>query len=1708
MDDYIVDDNELQQQNPQWVASQWIGCNRTFKDIPNFVAIEAARAILVPPEIDATLPPESDSPSHMYTTSHLPPWDPTADAGNVDSDAVDFDAATPSSLPTNPSEILPLPLQTIQRLNNAFGQAWFDGKLSIRDARDASCIHFFPLWYLSYAGRLRLAARSFYHWGRAIIWLLEERDEQEPEEEEWKERTAHLLSTMSGWTGRVGGKVHDLHFEDLADVLGENPLVGAILDTLIRDLQQRIVLQKGTASAVFLADTSFPTWLATGAATQPDHLGFSVVARFAHLLKSQVSRCELAFPVHSPPFHWMACCVDVPGGGIQFGDGFHMRPPDSLSKELARWLKSAVGMANVRITNDLPCGSQRDVINCGVIAINAIAHQTLGDPLWHPTRARTHRLQAFCMIAEIIMSQSNGNIDSLPLLDLVPAPSSGPANAVAQPDVEMPDAASPNVLLTDEDVDEYLSFLEEPTPAAAAHSKRPREPNSEEDEHEMPAQKRTKGTRPSKAKPAPDISSKNPPNTTTKPALQAESTDLGSSKKPVVPRDVQFAILESMHKGGKSASARHDRVVAILIRYGLYRGDKKRLQRLREACEEHGGDPNPGLDINNPKQVICSRCKQPVQLQAVYQAGRFRDHWLKGSCRKPAASNKLISGFFKPVGGSEVQPRPCAEPVEFVKLCPGLTGAIHPRISYYIDNCPSTGGGAREINFYVKRLFGETRGTVSITDPDLSKQDRDLAYQQQRLDRAWRIETSPQHSAVVATRCCVQITVRSQREVDDQTIVCNPCDTVYMSREFRNAINHNRDKTQAQMRCTPKIYSNPIQSRLVAKYHGLEAFLNERSTLNVFARFAIAVGKGQFDNNQVFLGLVEATQLAQERQVRGVGMQNFKYPPAFREWCAIIHTLSPRTYRNMAQHFRMQSERSTKHQASQRPRFPIGITAASFDHLATYLKDYGYPTDYPLCLSVDDTKLLPAMHPIYDGPKKSWYLIGLPGEKQLKVASPDELERLMAVDHSPATKLRLWAISIPVSGIPPLAFAVLPISSTIKAPQLVAHHLTAMNGLVERNYRFISNVADGAAVERDCQARIAAESKTTDHVISAPAYVQEPVLSIPLYNYQGNIFVNTQDAPHARKTGRNNIFSGARGLILGGFVVYYKQLLDLAIIADDSPLYERDVIKADKQDDNAAVRVFSSASLKKLAEDVEENMGLIVFLFVVGELVDAYESRSMTHALRAKAAMRARLFFTTWKLFLKKQGYSQARYYISAAADKIYHMLVDGLLGLILIHRDHLSTATIPLLPWKHESMGNERIFAALRDLFPDMSLAQAIFAIPNLRTTMTAAKQALYSKASFKKTANGYSFHSAAEDQTINLARLATFPTDAELSTLYGDAIEENDMLWSLLNVNIHALATAPTASMVAAPVDVSDRPEVHLTEEDMSTFDAAIVDLHIRDELEQALAAVQDVAALRKNEEEEIDLCAYAAAALVVDNLTRIDNLPALEDTTQFELCRKDIAQMIKMTPELVESLLTGLKSSFGGPATRPFDGHSLAPPTILDVTSSELQPLVRIREQNETEHARKGVRSFKPGAVHPVLEPEPTSSLDLSKKKKSTEPTEAQLIARRIQTVIRNANARKATTGLNRRVRTEQSEAEAGGMKPAGNAANAAAAAEVRASAASRRRKTLLKNLHCHSDVTEAGIAPMTPLGAEDYLFVIEKTDILLARVITLYSKGSGK
>jgi len=147
----------------------------------------------------------------------------------------------------------------------------------------------------------------------------------------------------------------------------------------------------------------------------------------------------------------------------------------------------------------------------------------------------------------------------------------------------------------------------------------------------------------------------------------------------------------------------------------------------------------------------------------------------------------------------------------------------------------------------------------------------------------------------------------------------------------------------------------------------------------------------------------------------------------------------------------------------------------------------------------------------------------------------------------------------------------------------------------------------------------------TDHTISLPLFGDSPVVMI-------------QDSKHALKTMRNNLFSGARALILGSHLAMYSYAWDLAFTEiGGHPLYHCDVQKMDRQsDDNAATLDF-------VRQHHPDRLGFAVYLFVMGEVVDAYQSRNTSHRERVRMALRCRYFLRLWRRFLQTGKYPETR---------------------------------------------------------------------------------------------------------------------------------------------------------------------------------------------------------------------------------------------------------------------------------------------------------------------------------------------------------------------------------------------------------------------------------------------------------------------------------
>ncbi len=154
----------------------------------------------------------------------------------------------------------------------------------------------------------------------------------------------------------------------------------------------------------------------------------------------------------------------------------------------------------------------------------------------------------------------------------------------------------------------------------------------------------------------------------------------------------------------------------------------------------------------------------------------------------------------------------------------------------------------------------------------------------------------------------------------------------------------------------------------------------------------------QFKDAKVFMGLVEAMTTAKDREIRGVGMQNFKYNPDYREFMALVNTISSHASRTMAQEFKVETVRSMKVclyffpdkilaltrlyvevRMPQSHVFPIGIDDRTYEYAEKYCDEYQYPRNFPLGLSVDDTKVFASLQALQDrdsNGKGQWYLLG------------------------------------------------------------------------------------------------------------------------------------------------------------------------------------------------------------------------------------------------------------------------------------------------------------------------------------------------------------------------------------------------------------------------------------------------------------------------------------------------------------------------------------------------------------------------------------------------------------------------------------------------------------------------------------------------------------------------------------------------------------
>ncbi|KAF4621775.1 hypothetical protein D9613_012143 [Agrocybe pediades] len=542
-------------------------------------------------------------------------------------------------------------------------------------------------------------------------------------------------------------------------------------------------------------------------------------------------------------------------------------------------------------------------------------------------------------------------------------------------------------------------------------------------------------------------------------------------------------------------------------------------------------------------------------------------------------------------------------------------------------------------------------------------------------------------------------------------------------------------------------------------------------------------------NNEVFNSLLEAMVTRYDKDERGVGLQNFLFAPAMEDVCHLLRTHSPRTYRALREYLPMPTERHIQIKEGRQPKFPMEICDRTFTLVETHLKGLGYQG--PVSLSCDDTKLFSTFRIYWDSKEKAHFLVG-GTEGPIRVLDPDNVQKVVEeAKNLKATKVRLWCLTIPVPKVTPIIVAALSISNSMGVDDLLPLLFRVLDGLIDRGIHVMSYACDGTEVERAIQRAFLEDKAVTKMVkeVENPRPGCKP-LSIVYAEYRGDAICMLQDAKHALKTMRNNLFSGARFLVFGNHTMTYENILRI-VEGAGSPLFKRDVNKLDRQDDNAAARLFSAEVLQYLADN-PEFVGEIVYLLVFGELIDAYQSRNMEYSERLKLILRARYFLDSWEAFLEQCDYCKDYYFISREANDILRIIIDGFLALLYIHRDHLSSS-VPLLPWLHSSESCEHVFGEARQVVEDFTFLNLIYMIPKLRLKLHQA--VIRGKSSNGKArASGYN-HTYFDNEGLDLEALSTFPTDQQIASIAKDAAEEANSLIALLGVS-HEILHRPQAA------------------------------------------------------------------------------------------------------------------------------------------------------------------------------------------------------------------------------------------------------------------------------------------------------------------------
>ena len=296
----------------EWVESEWIGKGKKYpaSDVPLVIQMARSKVLAIPLTYTAYIPSR-----HLSISDLLNAELPVQSAALISIAAVNvFSTEKPNEditcLKTRP---IP-PKEWLDKLEKAFGQAWFDGAQSIVDPRYK--FSRLPLWVLAFWREMKEVIEKRSIWQSAEAWLA--RWGKEGKELEEADHVREMMSSLT-WGLDITALGAGSPKDSLAVLLSNGWIDGGTIDMMMSQLATCIHLNHNLRETTVVATLNLQMQINKAYKDGNFSRGsVPLLSCYTELFKNK--KCtHLFFPAHISTNHWVAFLIDFQKETIRHG---------------------------------------------------------------------------------------------------------------------------------------------------------------------------------------------------------------------------------------------------------------------------------------------------------------------------------------------------------------------------------------------------------------------------------------------------------------------------------------------------------------------------------------------------------------------------------------------------------------------------------------------------------------------------------------------------------------------------------------------------------------------------------------------------------------------------------------------------------------------------------------------------------------------------------------------------------------------------------------------------------------------------------------------------------------------------------------------------------------------------------------------------------------------------------------------------------------------------------------------------------------------------------------------------------------------------------------------------------------------------------------------------------------------------------------------